>query len=208
MTDNAKQVAAFVQRKLSILSHNADVSKVKAQLAKLRRGVGKPPGSQPELWEITLGELPEALLSRSDRPTFGEIAIHTALTLYAVHQQGKDLSTHNMNRDESTLGVAARKLRDSDQSKADAIRRRFHAVAMADSMEGLSWHLRGFVQLLRASNIPLDYPRLTEDLFWFQFTDKRDGVRLKWGQDFYRTQKSESQESKTTEEVKEIDSNE
>jgi len=79
---------------------------------------------------------------------------------------------------------------------------------MSDSYEQLSWHLRGFVQLLRASNIPLDYPRLTEDLYWFQFADSRNGARLKWGQDFYRVQKSAPHGSNTQEEVKEIDRNE
>lgn len=204
MTDNAKKVASFVQRKLSLLSQNVNSSSVKAQLANLRRGVGKPPGSQPKLWESILSELPDTLLSRSDKPTPGEWAVHTALTLYAVHQQGKDLLTRNMNRQDVTLGLAARKLRDSDQSKTDAVSRRFHIVAMADSIERLSWHLRSFVQLLKASNIPLDYPKLAEDLYWFQLADNRDGVRLRWGQDFYRTQKPEFQDSKIYEEVKEM----
>jgi len=208
MTEQARLARMFVQRKLSMFCTNTNISAVKAQLANLRKGVGKAPGSQPELWEITLGELPETLLSRSDKPTYGELAIHTALTLYAIHQQGKDLLAQNMNRQENTLGVAARKLKDSDQGKAEAVSRRFHSLAMSDSIEGLVWHLRGFVQLLKASSIPLDYPKLTEDMYWFQFTDRRDGIRLKWGQDFYRAQKNEPQASKAQEEVKENDRNE
>jgi len=187
MTNKAGQVGLFVERKIAGMASNASPAAVKAQLAHLRNGVGKSPGSQPALWEVTLSELPESLISQSEVPTKGEWAIHVALTLYALHQQGKDLRSQNMNHPSNTLGIGARQLREENPDKADAVRRRFNIVAMADSFESLTWHLRGFIQLLKASSIPLDYSKLAEDLYWFQLAEARDGIRLKWGQDFYRT---------------------
>ncbi|MCL4463236.1 MAG: type I-E CRISPR-associated protein Cse2/CasB [Firmicutes bacterium] len=51
------------------------------------------------------------------------------------------------------------------------------------------------ILLIRAKDIPLDYPALTQDLYWFQFPDRRDGIRLKWGQDFYRVTRNEEMSS-------------
>ncbi|MBS3872233.1 MAG: type I-E CRISPR-associated protein Cse2/CasB [Firmicutes bacterium] len=195
MIEKARQVGVFVERKIVGLASNPSPSAVKAQLAHLRNGVGKLPGSQPALWEVTLSELPESLISQGEAPTQGEWAIHVALTLYSLHQQGRDPLNQNMNHRGNTLGHSARQLREGNTDKADAVRRRFNIVAMADSFERLSWHLRGFVQLLKASSIPLDYCKLAEELYWYQFAEARDGIRLKWGQDFYRTDVSRDKEA-------------
>ena len=49
------------------------------------------------------------------------------------------------------------------------------------------------IQLLRAKKIPLDYPQLALDLYWFQVPECRSRVQLMWGQGFYRTQSVDSQ---------------
>jgi len=195
MSGEAKQASAFVTRKIVWLEESKNESAVRAVLAKLRKGIGKKPGSMPELWDVTLGDLPEELLSKSEEPTYGEWAVYTALTLYALHQQGKHLKTQSMNKEGVFFGTAIRKLVDHDQSNNDAFTRRFHLAAMSDSFERFSWQLRGLIQLLRAKEIPLGYGAMTEDLFWFQFPDKRDMIRLKWGQDFYRAVKNEESSS-------------
>ena len=81
-------------------------------------------------------------------------------------------------------GTALRKLvRDDDDE--NRIKRRFDKVATADSMEEISHHLRGLIQLMKAEDIPLDYPGLAEDLFRFQNPELRDTIRLKWGREYY-----------------------
>lgn len=195
MSGEAKKAGAFVKRKIEWLSATKNESAIRATLARLRRGIGKAPGSTPELWSVTLDGLPDALLSNDGKPTLGEWAVHTALTLFALHQQGKDLNNHCMSKDGIRFGAAVRSLIKPDKGNEDAVLRRFHAAAVSDSFEELSWHIRGLVQLLKAEGIPLDYPELTENLYWFQLADRRDGIRLKWGQDFYRIQKNEEQGS-------------
>lgn len=186
MTDKARQASSHVRQKLAWIAKNHESSSVKALLARLRRGVGKAPGSQPDLWDITLSALPESLLSKSDEPTHGEWAVHTALTLYATHQQGQDLSKQSMDKSGVSVGDAARNLIAPDRSNEEAVRKRFHALALADSPESLAWHMRSFIQLLRANSLALDYAKLTEDFYWYQNMDRRDGIRLRWGQDFCR----------------------
>lgn len=184
MAKEAKQANAFVQRKINWLTGSENESAARATLAKLRRGIGKEPGSIPELWEVTLKDLPQELVGKGQDPSYGEWAVHTALTLWALHQQGKDLRQQCMSMDGESLGIALRKLIDDDEEEK-RIKRRFDAASTSNSMEEFSHHLRGLIQLLKAKSIPLDYPALAEDLYWLQFPNARDSVRLRWGRDFY-----------------------
>ena len=76
----------------------------------------------------------------------------------------------------------------------ERVARRFYAVATASSMEELSHHMRGIIQLLRGEGIPIDYPMLAADLYRYQFNSLVSNVRLKWGQDFYRITITEEKE--------------
>lgn len=205
MAHEANQVKAFVKRKISWLVGNNNESSARAMLAKLRRGIGKTPGSMPELWEVTLKDLPPELMGRGQDPSYSEWAVHTALTLFALHQQGKDLKLQCMSKDGESLGISLRKLI-SDDDEEKRIKRRFDAASTANSMEEFSHHLRGLIQLLKAKSIPLDYPALAEDLYWLQMPNARDSVRLRWGRDFYRPLKpddadSENEKTRKDEEI-------
>lgn len=189
MRQDAAQVRWFTQQKINQILR-AQEAAARASLANLRRGLGKAPGALPQLWGLTLEGLPEALLSRDGQPTRAEWAVYTALTLFALHQQGKDLKTECMSREDNSLGKAVRMLA-SRQEDLPRVKRRFDAAATADSPAEFANHLKGLVQLLKAKEIPLDYPALAEDLFFFQFPGARDGVRLRWGQDFYRVPREE-----------------
>ena len=68
-----------------------------------------------------------------------------------------------------------------------AVQRRFNAFATAKEMPECLHHLRGLVQLLRSKGIGLDYVELAGDLYEFQTPEGAAKVRLRWGQDFYRT---------------------
>jgi CRISPR system Cascade subunit CasB len=184
MANEDKQVKAFVNYKVKWLA-GGNESFARATLAKLRRGIGKPPGSMPELWDVTLKDLPQELMGKGQDPSNSEWAVHTALTLWALHQQGNDLRKQCMCKDGENLGIALRKLV-GDEDEERRIKRRFDAVSTSSSMEEFSHHLRGLIQLLKAKSIPLDYPAFAQDLYWLQFPNARDSVRLRWGRDFYR----------------------
>ena len=176
----------------------------RAELAKLRRGIGHAPGERPELWGSFLLEMPEDFQSSSG-PSAAEWAVYLALTLYAVHQQGND---RPMNCPGSTLGRAVRQLAERNAATGQdwteaSVLRRFNALATAEEITEISHHLRGMIQLLSAAKdgaIPLDYPQLAADLYELQCTDPRyaqlpANVRLRWGQDLYRDSKPAPEEN-------------
>ena len=188
MTQRKQAVAAYMRNRLGELSADPNESRVRAQLANLRRGIGRKPGDMPELWGMLFAEMPEEMLSQNGQPTREEWAIYTALTLYALHQQSSKISEQNMHeagKPENRLGRAVARLVKNEEKDRDRIAKRLNAFATADDMLTAAPHLRGLIQLLRAEEIPLDYVHLAENLYDFQNPDSRPSVRLEWGQDFY-----------------------
>ena len=194
MRETIHQIKSYTAQRLGQIAH-ASAPVAKATLARLRHGVGKTPGALPELWGSFLQELPPELYSATGEPSRAEWAIYTALTLYALHQQGRDPKTEPMHRAGESLGKAASKLAGNDEEERQRVWRRFQQIALADSMEAVSHYLRGLIQLLRANGIPLDYTALAADLYLYQNPAQTDRVRLRWGQDFYRVQPSETEET-------------
>ncbi|NLA12112.1 MAG: type I-E CRISPR-associated protein Cse2/CasB [Firmicutes bacterium] len=184
-------IRRFTHDKINLLLNGSPWSR--AMLARLRRGIGKQPGELPELYEIYLENMPERLYGRGGEPSYSEWAIYTALTLFALHQQGKNHDTPmsvgwdpESNELGNSLGGAIGALVSRDRDREPAIKRRFDAVVTAVVFTEFAYHARGMIQLLRAESIPLDYARFAEDLFWYQFDEYKNRVRLRWGEDYYR----------------------
>ncbi|MBU5434214.1 type I-E CRISPR-associated protein Cse2/CasB [Pseudoflavonifractor sp. MSJ-37] len=184
MDDHKAMVRSYVRKRLGQWQRETNVHLLRADLANLRRGIGKRPGALPELWGLLFRDFPEELMSRTGEPTWAEWAVSGALTIYALHQQGTGESVHAEGQ---RLGLAVRRLAGGDEDRLKAVQRRFNAFATARDMPECMHHLRGLVQLLRREGIPLDYVELAGDLYEFQTPEGADRVRLRWGQDFYRT---------------------
>lgn len=189
MVDEKGLVKNYVARRIAALMNSRNDSAVRAKLANLRRGIGKPPGAMPELWDMTLEDMPAELYSNNGVPTYAERAVYSALTLFALHQQGSDVKKKPMSVEGSFLGEAVRRLVRPDEDET-RIKRRFNSAVTADGIDELTYYLRGLIQLLKNGGIPLDYPALAAELYLFQFEDARNSVRLRWGQDFYRRNKN------------------
>ena len=187
MKDTDENVYSFVNKAIKKLEQDNQGKEnpwARAMLAKLRRGAGKLPGDVPEVWEITLNDMPEMWRGFRGEPSHEENAVHTALTLYALHRQGKD---KGVNAKGVSLGEAASRLIDDQRSNEDAIRRRFNIVATTSEFSELAYHARSLVQLLRAKDVSLDYSRFAQDLYEYQKIGGAERVRLQWGESFYRT---------------------
>lgn len=181
-------VKNFVSKRIVTMGNSLESGKTKADLAQLRRGVGKKPGELPELWGMIFKDLPEELMSKGSEPSYAEWAIYTALTLFAIHQQGNLESVHS-NDDNARFGRAVRKLV-HDEDGEERIRFKLSVVALSDDMAELSYRMKTVTRLLSAESIKLNYVDLADDLYTFQFESMADSVRLKWAQDFYRMNKS------------------
>lgn len=66
--------------------------------------MGRQPGDLPALWGALLADMPEQLQG-SNGPSKAEWAVYTALTLFALHQQGE--AGVSMNQPGRTLAVRA-----------------------------------------------------------------------------------------------------
>lgn len=191
----SQMVSNYVKRRIESLEKDFTAGSTKAELAELRRGIGKTPGELPNLWGSFLLELPEELeedAKHSDTPTYAEWAVYTALTLYALHQQG-NAETVNSEEDTYRLGRAVKKLVHSEDDE-ERIMRRFSAMATAAEPTELAHYLRSIIQLLKAENVKLNYADLACDLYNYQFENGRNNVRLKWGRDYYRNEKKDVKE--------------
>ena len=153
-------------------------SRARGELAALRKGASRSPGELPEIWELTRVEVPDGA---GDAPTWEEIAVHTAMTLYAVHQQSR---TEPMFRPSVGLGSAAHDLVGRDEENPSA-RARFNALVTSTTVAELRHHLRGFVSLLRARGIALDHAMLADDVLRFQQPGGAKQVRLTWARQYY-----------------------
>lgn len=155
------------------------------RLARLRRAVKDTPGRDPDVWEDTIGTVPEKLWGTGDEPSTWEWAAHVAITLFAVHSQGG----RTAQRRGVSLGSAARRLVDTRSS--ESMITRFHAVAIAPTPTSLRHHLLALVTLLRDEDIALDYAQLAVDLRDLNSSPAAgDHVRLRWGRDYHRKPKS------------------
>lgn len=182
-----KGVRAQTAMRIGRLSNMEEDSRQRALLAQLRRGVGHRPGDDPALWSILFEDLPEEMLSCSSEPTREEWALHTALTLYALHQQGRDPRRESMNAGGVSLGRAASLLAEAQGEGAKTrVARRFNQAATAADISELAHYLREMISLLRSEGIGLDYPMMAADLYCCQIPERAQEVRLRWGQDFYR----------------------
>lgn len=154
-----------------------------AQLAKLRRGVNLPIGSDIELIGLTTAGLEPEAGWLTDLPTDREQAAYTALSLFALHQQSS--RAKRMHRTGYSFGRSARLLR-KHSGNDEGVRRRFNALGTATTWDELRHHSRGLIQQFRAHDIPLDYARFAWDLLKLRDPARADSVRNAWGRDFYR----------------------
>lgn len=201
-----EQLSNFVAKKIKILC-TSEENYSKGILANLRRGVGKVPGELPELWGMLFKDFPAELNAKSSEiePSRAEWAVYLSLTLYALHQQGHDMKNESMQSSGIGLGNAVRKLvPDGEEVEDNSAFRRFQTLVTSADIIELAHHLRGIVQLLSDKKVKLDYVKLSKDLYRYQFEESRNGIRLKWGRQYFSSDnKEENKESNSLDGVKE-----
>ncbi|MUN54867.1 type I-E CRISPR-associated protein Cse2/CasB [Kocuria koreensis] len=157
---------------------------VPARLAALRRGVGKMPGTDPSIWEVTLEGLDVPVSRANSSPTAEEWAAHLALTSFALHQQS---ISEPMQRSERTFGEAIRLLEAARGENGGGVRRRLDALVTASSGAEFQHHLGALIRMLRAERIGFDYPRFAAEITRFLNPRTRSRAQLEWARQYSRT---------------------
>ena len=166
-------------------------ARARADLANLRRGLTAGPGERVEIWDLTQVDVSD---NAPDEPTREEFAVHVAMTLYAAHQQSR---TKPMHRPGEGLGHAAHSVVGYGEDENPSARARFDALVMSSTPRELRRHLRSFVSLLRAKEIPLDYGMLVDDIVCFQRPGGAKAVRRHWSRQYYDFSSTDGESSET-----------
>ena len=124
--------------------------------------------------------------------------MHTALTLWALHQGSNDAPMNSTWKHERTIGASVRRLACSDmggreRAEEHPVYKRLCAMIAAPTFESLTVHARGLVSMFGSAEIPMDYGRFAADLYNWQKPERRAGVLRQWGRDFARTPADEEQ---------------
>lgn len=153
-------------------------------LADLRSGLGKEPGQMVRVHRHVVPYL--------TGKSYDDRWYYLTATLFGMHPKHKEPTEHESNgkkwKEVWTIGRAFRPLAfPPTEPKKDSMEARFVALLNAHA-DDLDDHLRHAVSLLKASEQPLDWFRLFQDLLnW----DRPDGrVQLRWARDFYRSDSS------------------
>lgn len=189
MTEQHKpSVYSVTSRIIKRIESLGDSPSSKANLAKIRRTVGKHLNEATDVWPILFDNLPEEFISNYGQPTYEEVAVYHAIQLYALYNQGgqnfQQLSEHNKDSKKLNIGYHLSSLRKEDNTTATD--RRFNAMITSSNLEELVYHLRHMLNLLKSKSAhkKIDFAKLAEDLYWYQ-KNNQETVRLEWARSYY-----------------------
>lgn len=162
--DRAERFAAY----LSGLAQRED----RAALAALRRGLGKPAGTAPEMYPYIVPWLsPSASRWEED-------AVYLVASLFALHPLSWPEGDSGARSFGSSFGRLAR------LTGSEGPERRFVALLGCPS-EGLPDHLRQAVGLLKSKLVPVHWAQLLRDIR--NWSSERRTVQRRWARDFWGT---------------------
>jgi len=148
-----------------------------AAMAALRRGLGKPPGTEAGMHPYILPWL------GGIRDGWQENVFYVVASLFASWHQGKLGSFPNPPRN---LGASLARLRD----ESDSIEKRF--IALLNSHEDdVAQHLRHAVGLLRSKDVLIDWPQFLRDLRGWGWESR--SVQRAWARGFWKTDSGSEQ---------------
>jgi CRISPR system Cascade subunit CasB len=161
-----RQPPEYLKRLVAHL-HRLHQANDRAALARLRRGLGKEPGSVWGMHGLVQPWLP------ADLPRYHEDACYLIASLFASHPEPGG---------EGTLGKAFARLRAKHDS--ESIEKRFVAMLDADAAD-LPSHLRHAVSLLASAGVPVDWARLLDDVQRWGRPERF--VQRRWSRDYWAT---------------------
>ena len=162
----------------SFITYLETLREDRSALAALRRGLGQPPGSVPDMYPYVVPRLPANVRSGSWR----EKAYYLIASLFALHP---------MSTSEGNLGSHFARLRDPKDENNDALERRFTAILTADPAD-MHIYLRQAVGFLKSHDeTPVNWHQLMWDTLALGNSEKAPNVRKRWAEGFWRVRKDE-----------------
>ncbi|MCS6883973.1 MAG: type I-E CRISPR-associated protein Cse2/CasB [Acidobacteriota bacterium] len=155
----------------------------RGSLAKLRRGVGKPPGESMEVYSVIGRFIAEA------KSELEEYALYLVATLYGLYP--------SESAEKYNFGASFAQLRLRQES--ESTERRFVAI-LNSNFEDLPQHLRQAVNLLKSKEVHINWLQLLNDILDWQRDDYK--VQRQWATSFWK--EIETEETRQAEKTEEI----
>lgn len=201
----AFEIEKATERIIRQLYNNGDTDK--ASLSALRSAATIDGYRAQKVWPIFLSNLEEKWLSRTGKATSAESAIFAAIRMYALHQQASDycvFARKNYSKSEENtengleLFEALNKLKQTADS-TEALDRRVQALLGTNNFVAVTDQLVHLMQIIKSkkTGIQIDYARLAGNLYKFQQGyHQANEVRLRWGQQYYRSNGKKNSDKK------------
>jgi CRISPR system Cascade subunit CasB len=146
----------------------------RAALAALRRGLGQPPGSVPDMYRYVVRYLPKDAYPNS----WTEQSYYLIAALYALHPASAP---------EGNLGSHFARTFDPKADNNEATERRFTALLTAHP-DDLAFYLRQAVSFLKSKEVNINWHQLMWHVLAWSDPDRRTGVQKRWAAQFWRRQ--------------------
>ncbi len=148
-----------------------------AALAALRRGLGKEPGTVPEMYPYVVRFLPDTSWPRQEMPYY------LVASLFAWHQQDwPEPGAPGLGGSLARLRLKQAEERHTPLEPGDSVERRFVAL-LNSSRDDLPDHLRQVIGLLRSADIPINWLTLLQDIQGWESASRR--VQRRWAREFW-----------------------
>jgi len=168
-----------VEQTESFISFLEGLREDRGALAALRRGLGQPPGSVPDMYRYVVPWISPKM------GALGEAARYIIAALFAYHPQAGG---------EGNMGQHFARARDA-QSDDTAIERRFTAL-LAAHPDDLDVHLRQAIGFLKSKEIAVNWHRLLGDVLAWGNPDRRAQVKKEWARAFWSRQIEKGENTK------------
>ena len=166
---------SYEHRFITYLQSLAD-QEDRGALAALRRGLGQPPGTIPEMFPYVVNQLPDNAYPGS----WTEKSYYLIASLFALHPDSAS---------EGNLGTHfSRTLDRANPDRNAATERRFNTLLTAHP-DDLHYYLRQSISYLRSKEVAVNWHQLMGHLLQWDHPEKRTAVQKRWANQFWRRQK-------------------
>lgn len=157
----------------------------RAALAALRRGLGQPPGTVPDMFPYVVRRLPNTVYPGS----WEESAYYLIAALFALHPA----KSNGLN-----LGAHFAQTLDPNPDHNAAVERRFTALLTAHP-DDLPFYLRQAISFLKSKEVGVNWHQLMWDVRDWGQPERQSRVQKRWATQFWRVQKQEEADTSPAE---------
>ena len=174
---------------MKILTHNfitylETLTEDRAALAALRRGLGQPPGTVPDMYPYVVRLLPKDAYPNS----WTEQSYYLVAALYALHPESTTVGN---------LGDHFAKTLDPNPDLNGATERRFTTLLTAHP-DDLSFYLRQAISFLKSKEQAINWHELMWNVRDWGYPDRQTRVQKRWATQFWRRRDEANDASDTT----------